>query len=313
MKKFYQKTVICLLALLCAFSLVSCGAGAENSAQIAPEMEEYLVQTSRSLFENTVHLVGSEYEEQAERIPLYEKSMESWKSAQEAVGEVSLSDVSDVQVEKVDEETYEVQFRVDGTGHDAIIVTRLKELYDEQQRQFYISPESVVTNVDYSFGELLGQAGLNTILGMGTTFLVLILLTLIISLFGVLNRYQLKKQEEAAREKAAKEAEEKKAESEKAAAVPEALSASADAARAHQAEEATDPMLIAAAAGALAASEAGRPPFDGITISPMPSDPALVAVIAAAAHAAASQDTAQAKPAPDVFVARRFSRRPRRK
>lgn len=39
------------------------------------------------------------------------------------------------------------------------------------------------TNVDYPLGELVKQAGLNTILGMGTVFLVLIILLIVISLF----------------------------------------------------------------------------------------------------------------------------------
>ena len=305
MKKLYRKSIVCLLALLCALSLAACGGKGAADAGITPEMQDYLVQTAKGLFENTVELVGSEYEQRAGRIPLYEKSMESWRSAMEAVGEVDPHKVSEEQVKKVDEETYEVRFRVSGDEHDAVIVTRLKEIYDDQQQQFYISPDSVVTNVDYSFGELLGQAGLNTILGMGTTFLVLILLTLIISLFGVLNRYQQQKEEKKAAQKAAAQAEEARMKAAREAA-PAGAAASA-AGRAPSGDGAADPAFAAALAGAIAASGDGtlQP---GVTISPMPSDPALIAVITAAAYAAQ-----QEKPAPDVFVARSLRRRNRRK
>ncbi|MCR5649804.1 MAG: OadG family protein [Lachnospiraceae bacterium] len=43
--------------------------------------------------------------------------------------------------------------------------------------------ESITTNCDYTFAENLEKAGLNTLLGMGTTFVILIFLSLIISLF----------------------------------------------------------------------------------------------------------------------------------
>ncbi len=42
---------------------------------------------------------------------------------------------------------------------------------------------SITTNCEYTFAENLEKAGLNTVLGMGTTFVILIFLSLIISLF----------------------------------------------------------------------------------------------------------------------------------
>ena len=56
-----------------------------------------------------------------------------------------------------------------------LVITYNKDLTD------YVS---LVTNVNYTRTELIQQAGLNTLLGMGTTFAVLILLSLIIAAFG---------------------------------------------------------------------------------------------------------------------------------
>ena len=50
--------------------------------------------------------------------------------------------------------------------------------------------KSILTNVNYTFGELMTNAGLNTVLGMGTVFVVLIILMAIISLFKVVNNMQ---------------------------------------------------------------------------------------------------------------------------
>lgn len=45
-------------------------------------------------------------------------------------------------------------------------------------------------NTEYSMGELMGRAGLNTLLGMGTVFAVLILISLIIGLFVYIPKIQ---------------------------------------------------------------------------------------------------------------------------
>ncbi len=49
---------------------------------------------------------------------------------------------------------------------------------------------SVAFNVNYTFGEKMGRAGLNTLLGMGTVFVVLILISIIISLFNYIPKIQ---------------------------------------------------------------------------------------------------------------------------
>ena len=49
---------------------------------------------------------------------------------------------------------------------------------------------SYAVNVDYTFGEKMEKAGLNTLLGMGTVFIVLILLSFLISCFNLINKAQ---------------------------------------------------------------------------------------------------------------------------
>jgi sodium pump decarboxylase gamma subunit len=105
---------------------------------------------------------------------------------------------------------------------------------------------SIATNVEYTFGELMQQAGLNTLLGMGTTFAVLILLSLIIALFGrLLTSAGRKKTEEA--DKKDKEAAAQRAAAP--AAAPAAPAAS------------DDGQLIAVIAAAIAAYRAGAEPM----------------------------------------------------
>ena len=56
--------------------------------------------------------------------------------------------------------------------------------------------ESITVSADYSTGEILQKAGLNTILGMGTVFVVLIFLSFVIYLLKFI-RYWRKNSGEA--------------------------------------------------------------------------------------------------------------------
>ena len=52
---------------------------------------------------------------------------------------------------------------------------------------------SFTASAKYTMGEILKKAGLNTVLGMGTVFVVLIFISFIISLFGLIGKTQRKK------------------------------------------------------------------------------------------------------------------------
>ena len=59
-----------------------------------------------------------------------------------------------------------------------IRLTDIEFTFDEEQQM-----DSLTINAHYSTAEILKKAGLNTILGMGTVFVVLIFISFIISLF----------------------------------------------------------------------------------------------------------------------------------
>lgn len=100
--------------------------------------------------------------------------------------------------------------------------------------------ESLTFNAHYSIGEILEKAGLNTILGMGTVFVVLIFISFIISLFKFIPAIEKKFS--------------KKSEPVKVAAAPAAPSAATQAAPVLQAAD-NDGELAAVIAAAIAAAE----------------------------------------------------------
>ena len=62
----------------------------------------------------------------------------------------------------------------------------------------YLTLTSCTLNLNKSMGELMGKAALNTLIGMGTVFVVLILISLIISCFSFIPKLQEKFSKKAA-------------------------------------------------------------------------------------------------------------------
>ena len=135
---------------------------------------------------------------------------------------------------------------VDGSSHDA----EVEFIWDEN-----LSPSSITTNVQYSFGELMQNAALNTVLGMGTVFVILILICLIIACFGIIPKLQAShggKKEEAS-----------KAASDEVAVAP--VPAPAAPVETAAADLTDDYELVAVIAAAIAASE-GATTTDGFVV-----------------------------------------------
>ena len=106
---------------------------------------------------------------------------------------------------------------------------------------------SYAVNVNYTFAEKMQKAGLNTLLGMGTVFIVLILLSFVISCFSLINKAQA-----SAEKKKRAELEAKEAKLDRAAAPEESAQGSAD----EVPVDADDDELIAVISAAIAAYEA---------------------------------------------------------
>ncbi len=109
--------------------------------------------------------------------------LESWWGAAKEMGTVS--GPADIEKYKVvrDGDTVSVTIPVDAAKHDAV----MEILFDEN-----MDIKGITTNVSYSFGEKMAKAGLNTLMGMGTVFVVLILISLIISAFSLISKLQKK-------------------------------------------------------------------------------------------------------------------------
>lgn len=229
--------------ITCVFALTACGSS--STAKISGDAvdqstEQQLVSVGEQLTTSIESMDKSDAEQLSEQQPALKSGLESWESAKEDIG-----DIKGFQNEYavVNDNEYSVNIGIDGSDHDANVIWVLT--MDQNTQEI----SSLTVNVSYSFGELMEQAALNTVLGMGTTFVVLIILAFLISLFKFIPALQAslsRKKEEP---------------------VPEPVDEPKEEAAEQTAGEAVadDGALIAVIAAAVAASE-GHTTTDGFVV-----------------------------------------------
>ena len=186
-----KKLSVILCAMICVLSLSACGSEEKTlDPQVAAELEsrtaelctEFIDQFDAEAAEELVSY-GNEYMEyilsnyfgyKGDGYGLI-NAFTSWNTAKEDMGDlVSISNAS---------------ARYDDQGEDIIVTLdlvgtkRTAQVEAVYEDDLYHTLDSLTTNIDWTFGEKMGKAGLNTLMGMGTEFAVLILISLIISLF----------------------------------------------------------------------------------------------------------------------------------
>jgi sodium pump decarboxylase gamma subunit len=106
----------------------------------------------------------------------------SFNNAKDSVGEiVKVNEVKS----KIEDKTIIVTVSVDGTikkGNAEVILTN----------DMFMEMQSAALNEESTMGDAMTKAALNTIIGMGTVFIVLILISFIIALFGFIPKIQAK-------------------------------------------------------------------------------------------------------------------------
>ena len=255
MKKF----VAFLCMLTCVFSLTACGgeeAVSEYQASKLEFAEDYAVDTIIPTIESLVgsgtveELLATGYTAEEWEYIVYNnlgisadgnafvKGVESFISGFEEMGGItSFGEVTSV----VDDDAIIVNAEVNGMLENG----QVELIFSNDQ---FMKLQSCTLNVNATFGELMTKAAMNTLLGMGSVFAVLILIMFIISLFGYIPKIQAmfaKKEEKPAAPAPAPVA--------AAPVVEEAV------------EEADDYALVAVIAAAIAAYE-GQTTTDGFVV-----------------------------------------------
>ncbi|CDD08626.1 oxaloacetate decarboxylase gamma chain [Dorea sp. CAG:317] len=181
MKKKLSLLICTLTAILCFTGCASTKAELDYDKATVEQSVEFLVSYCSSADDAAMEQWGelSDYEIQYQLMQAglpytpdsFLGAMESWTAGVEECG--AYVGHGDYVYEASEDElkvTTEAQFK----NRDA----SLTFIFDDN-----LNLESMTVDAQYSTGEILKKAGLNTLLGMGTVFMVLIFISLIISLF----------------------------------------------------------------------------------------------------------------------------------
>lgn len=196
-----KKLLILVCMITCVFGLTACGSEealteyeqqkityAENlaSQSIVPMLQEYMGDDTYTMFdeytsEEIEDIFESYYELQVEGYAL-KNAVSSFHSALSSMGNI-------VQISSTSAEIHEDQIivtvEIDGEKKDGYA-----EIIFSNDR--FMVLESASLNPDSSMSELMERAALNTVIGMGTVFVILILISLLISLLGFIPKIQEK-------------------------------------------------------------------------------------------------------------------------
>lgn len=237
-----KKCLLILGMITCVLGLTACGSQEKDNTNAFIDEETAIYNADQILAE----IIQIEEAGQVEQVVSQNENLaaifSSWESAQEDLG-----DYKELLGHKVviDDEKATITISISGTNVRNDGKQREAEVVVIFSKDMSIS--SVTTNVIYTRSEQMAKAGLNTLLGMGTVFVILILIMFIIMAFGLIPKLQ---------EKFSK----KKKSEEKAKAVDQTIAQIIE----HE-ELSEDEELVAVIAAAIAASE-GASGTDGFVV-----------------------------------------------
>ena len=228
MNQMFKKASSVLTAVVCAASITFSGASLVLAdGEIDDQTKTTIETTAEGLTETIIPLTDEQIEAYMESGDDFtENAMTAWNGAKEELGD--MKETGSVEIEySNDEYTATVPVTFEKENAEFIYV------FDKN-----LTPTSLSVDVKYSFATTMKNAALNTVMGLGTVFVILVMLIFLISLFQFIPG------------SGAQEAKAKKKAAEEAAAAPTPVSVAAV-----PVQEADNSELIAVIAAAIAASE----------------------------------------------------------
>lgn len=187
MKQNMKRLWLMVCMVFSLFALSACSAAGEDSQSLDAETSETLCSVTEGLLELCTGLSAEEIDE-AEAAALKKKDtltaslLTAWKGVREDTG--AFVDVLSSEA-MATEEGYECVVTASFANRKA----EFKAFYEDGAQGMPV-PTSFSFTPEYTTGEKLAKAGMNTLMGMGTVFLVLIFISLIISCFKFINVFE---------------------------------------------------------------------------------------------------------------------------
>ena len=173
MNQMLKKASTTCAAFACAASLMFSGAAVvwadgEIDETVKNQIETY----AEGLTDEIIGLSDDQIEQYMESDDAFTSSaMTAWDGTKDALGE--LKETGDVEIEYSGDE-YTAVIPVEFEKEDA----EFTYVFDKN-----LTPTSLAVDIQYSFGTTMKNAALNTLMGIGTVFVILAMLIFLISLF----------------------------------------------------------------------------------------------------------------------------------
>lgn len=184
MKQTMKKLTALLLACICVFAMAATVFAQEDA--VPAEIEEMLLSNSEGILNSLFTMSDDELEELKTGKDVFgATAATAWETSRKDVG--AFQSITKTVVTR--EEATEVY----KTTSDVVF-----ENYEAEVSISYDMNEGSLTgfkiDVDYPMSKLMMDAAMNTVLGIGTVFVMLLFLTGVISLFGVFGKLGKKKE-----------------------------------------------------------------------------------------------------------------------
>lgn len=173
-----KKWLLVLGMITCVLGVSAFGMTAQAASGSALMTEEDAFGMGDQLVEAIAMICAQGQQAQYASDAVITAAFDSWMGAQEEMG--SYVEITG-HTAKIDEKGVVVDVAVKGSTRNAVVEVVLDK---------NLSLSSVTTNVEYTFAEKMEKAALNTLLGMGTVFVVLILISFLISGFTFIPKIQ---------------------------------------------------------------------------------------------------------------------------
>lgn len=197
MKQSIKKIWLALCMTACLFVLAGCSTAGNQGEEIDPSIVMTMQQGAQQYLEMFSNLTDEELtryiaESGKNKDYVMESAFKSWESVKDDLGAYIAANTAVVTV-----------------GDDGYIA-RIQAAYEQRNLEFTIivsddlsEIEGISFSPNYTTGEKMTKAALNTLMGMGIVFLVLIFISWLISMFKYINKFEKKMREAADKKKAA--------------------------------------------------------------------------------------------------------------
>ena len=195
-KTFFRKCLVLICALTLCFAFVGCGSSNQASNdELKKNKKDMMLEYYQSTLESWAESLINQLDTSDAATLVSDVEMGNISGANSTLVEFCNSWINTANEVGALVSINKIETKVsDETGTLCVInVDATYENFDSVAFEFVISDELEVTgaaiNPSYSVGQKFYKAIMNTLIGMGTVFLVLIFISFIISLFKYINKF----------------------------------------------------------------------------------------------------------------------------